>query len=434
MSVQETRYEAGCLVKRAAAVIAAAKSAARDLTPAEVSQVDSLHAQVDSLLRSAELMEGFTTPMGERTRTVPPDGNITPDVKEKGWDPLLDMPILGDGRIPILRSHQKFSDLPLTGPGADAKPGELSLSKVILGMATGDWTGASEERSIMIEGTGSLGGFLVPPVMTRNVLDMARNLTCCIPAGGLSFPIGPEAKLVKVTQDPVAGFAAEAEAVPESNLVFGPVNMKAQVLGVTIELTEELIRDAVGTVGSVETAISKALALKLDLAALMGTGVNEPRGLYYTAGVHAQLMHANGSIPTYAKVSAAIHDVLTDNGNPGALIWSPRTAFFFDTSLAGDQQPLLPPPSVAALRKFTTNQIPNTLVKGSSGAVCSAIFVGDWSALAFGFCQDLRFSTSESGKAGNFAKRIITLRGYLRADVAVLRPEFFSIVTGVKAS
>jgi HK97 family phage major capsid protein len=140
----------------------------------------------------------------------------------------------------------------------------------------------------------------------------------------------------------------------------------------------------------------KALSVEIERAAINGSGAsNQPLGLLGTSGINSVAMGTNGAVPTLAKVLELVAAVENANAgingkfliNPklvaklkqteissgsGAMIMS-YMAYFNGMSDQIDGKPV-----------FSTTNVPSNLVKGSSGAVCSAMIYGDFENLVIG--------------------------------------------------
>ena len=243
----------------------------------------------------------------------------------------------------------------------------------------------------------------------------------------------PEMTIVKVVTDPQGSWRKEHQAIDESDAVFEPIKVKTMALAALCRVSLEMIEDAPLFSQTIENAISASLALELDRAALMGTGVNEPRGIFFSDGVGEQTMGTNGAAFTdYDPFLDAIEDIETANGTAGAAIYSPRTNRALSglkTGISGDKTPLQPPQSFLDLRRFVTNQIPNDLEHGTA-TNASTSMVGDFSQMAFALRTTLIIEATRYG-GDTFSKMEALVRGYLRADVAVFRPNHFSKITGI---
>jgi len=337
---------------------------------------------------------------------------------------------LQDGEVRALLPEQRMADLL---PEQKERP---SLRKMIRGLVLGDWKDAEVERRAMSEGTGALGGWLLSPAISANIIDMTRNKSVCIAGGAKTIPMETsEMVVVKITSDPTAYWRKESLKITESEAGFAPINLKAQVLGCLVRVTLELLEDAKDFSNTIENAISQALALELDRVGLLGTGVDEPLGIFNMSGVQENSLGTNGAaLTSYDEFSESCELVANENGQASAVIMAPRTFYVLDRlKEATTNAPLKAPKSYEDLAKFVTNQIPINQVKGSATNASCAI-IGDFhNALAFGIRNQVVLEASRAGGEGVdvFSSMEVLIRGYLRADVAILRAPHFVKMTGI---
>lgn len=173
--------------------------------------------------------------------------------------------------------------------------------------------------------------------------------------------------------------------------------------------------------------MGEALALTLDAAALYGDAndVDAPDGLYATAAV-PHIDTSAGHAADYRDFVEAVRLVRKGNFEPAACIWSPDAAAAFDGLRDTTGQPLRGPASFTDLLKLPTNQ-----------ASADDIFIGDFSHLAVGMRTALTIEASRDAATGTgnaFSRLQVKVRAYLRADVAVLQPRAFAILTQVAGS
>jgi HK97 family phage major capsid protein len=208
-------------------------------------------------------------------------------------------------------------------------------------------------------------------------------------------------------------------------------------LGILLRLSIEVLEDARNLENVIRSQLATAIALELDRVGLLGSGVGEPCGLLPTAGLSQYSMGTNGATPAnYDPFSIAVQRLLEANAAADglAVIMAPRTWGTLDrfkeaTTLA----PLQPPASYAQLARYVTNQIPTNLTQGSN-AETSMAFVGDFKQMLFGMRSELRIEATRTGGDDDaFAKMDVLIRAYLRADVAILRPNHFTKIVGIKA-
>lgn len=330
---------------------------------------------------------------------------------------------VGEGEVRMNTAFPEgrgFSDL--AGKAASASEfGEFVRSMVYEGRAAS-------------EGTDSAGGFLVPTKYASGVLDLARNRAQTVNAGAVVVPLGSDdVRVAKVNVDPVPGWRNEAAAIASGDITFGEVRFTARSLAVNVKASEELVADAENFGAVLQQSLAGAFAVRLDSAALYGTGVApEPLGLKGTAGVTATPLAANGAaLTSWDPLVTAARDVRTANYDPTGMILAERTAAkvasFKDT--AG--QYLAAPEYLKDIPRYSSGNVPVNLSVGTSGAVCSDVFVGDFRNLMIGIrtgfsLKVLRERYADTGEIGFI--------GSLRADVQVARANAFQIVSGINGN
>ena len=427
------------------AIVKRAESENRNITKAERDEHDAFKGEIEVLIAQQRTMRSH-----EEMRVdlyggaiEPGSGSLTMLTGDIGPHGEHRTAAAGRGGLVFeTRDGRKVEALPLGRRFADLeekKPefseiGPGTLGKVIRAKILGDYTSLSEtERRAFGEGTGSLGGFFVPSLVSGYVIDLARNAACVLQAGAWTLPMdGPEITLVKVLSDPTGHWVGEHVAITESTGSFGPVTLKAMVLGALVRISVALLEDAKNSGTTIENMLSAALGLELDRVCLLGNGTNEPKGLLNCADINTYSMGANGlALANYDPFSYAVQYVFEDNGTPEAVIYAPRTAGALDRlKEATTNAPLAPPPSFQALKKFQTNQIPITQTQGTATAASSA-FVGDYKNLVIGIRRQIAIDFSPHAGTGTFAQVETLIRAYMRVDVAVLRENHFTWVKGI---
>ena len=334
-----------------------------------------------------------------------------------------------------LRSNQSYAERQSNHLPDGISIDEISLTRLVGGYVLGNFKGAEAEFRVMQENPGSSGGFVLPDQFFDHMIDLARNKTRVIQAGALTLPMeSPVGTAVKVTQDPTAYWVAEGQEITKSELSFAPIRLKPQAVAVIVTVSRQLIEDSMQAGRPIEDVIldgiTSAIALEIDRVALLGTGTNEPRGLLNHDDVNVISMGTNGAALTgYDEFSNAVEDIADNNGAAGAAIMSPRTAGALDRLKDTTNQPLVAPASYSALSKHTTNQVPNNQEHGSA-TNASTIFVGDFSNMVIAILENMVIDISKDS-GDSFEKMQVSIRGYSRVDVAVLRPTHFTLIKGV---
>jgi HK97 family phage major capsid protein len=336
---------------------------------------------------------------------------------------------------PFLTRSQHVAEAPAF---QDVHGGNLDPGRAIRGAITGNWEGADAERRAMAEGVGSTGGFLLSPSMSGILVDLARNQSVCIQAGALTALMDTgEMVIGRQVTDPTAAWIPEGGTITPSDITFDKVTLRATVLAAMCKVSIQLATDARNIDSLIRNALSGAIGAELDRAALMGTGVEQPRGVFYTPDVQTYSLGTNGaSIANFDAFSYASQYVQDANGIPNGVVMSPRTAGAIDRlKEAQTNAPLQAPASYTALTKYVTKQVPDTLTQGTS-KVASAAIVGDYSQIVMGLAPSeggLRGIRIDVSRDIAFNTMELMIRAYIRADVAVLRPRWFTVIKGILA-
>ncbi|MBU4270385.1 MAG: phage major capsid protein [Planctomycetes bacterium] len=343
--------------------------------------------------------------------------------------------------IRSLKSSEAFCQQPVS----DGEP--FAVGRSLHGWLTGrmgDFAPKPMASGGQLGGSDLAGGYLFEPTMSSMVVDLARSASACLRAGAQTIPMGgSELHLVRVDSDPTGYWRPEGTAVKASRATFGRITLRAKTLAAIVPVTLELLEDAANAASMIESAIGAQLALRLDQAALCGKGAeSEPLGVRNTTGVGAV---AVGGAPTgYEKVSEAISKILTANyqGELADLAWiqHPRDGASFDQLLGLlDGQPLQPTPWVAALQRLYTTSVATD--EGGGGNESYGI-VGDFSQMLIGMrtsgvvfrrvpAGTVIDEDSETHNAVSQLKEFLVC--HLRADVAIMRPSWFTLLTGITA-
>ncbi|MGF7177012.1 phage major capsid protein [Azospirillum doebereinerae] len=409
------------------------------------SQFDKLEADVKTLdedIRRAQVVEDTRRaaaaaqapqgdPIEQRAQQHPVGSGGAVSADEQRAEPASRI-IGNDGdSVRALTLRQSVRSAFLPNHRTDQR-GELNLGRYFRGMVTGDWAGAELERRAMSEGVLADGGYTVPTILSADVIDAARNQARVLQAGALTIPMTSQTmRIARVLTDPAPGWKAENAAMAEGAMTFEPVDMKARTLAVLVKLSRELFMDSANVESVVRNALAAGLALELDRVALFGTGVGEePKGLVNTTGIQTVTASANGDVlASYDPFSIAVEKVAEANGQANAVIFSPRTAGTLDRMKDSTGQPLMAPESFKALAKLPTKQVPNNLTRGTSTNASVAV-VGEFPNLLVAVRENLVIEmTNAAGDA--FSKMQIWIRAFLRADIAVARPDKFCTVPGI---
>jgi HK97 family phage major capsid protein len=330
-----------------------------------------------------------------------------------------------DGReIRAVRPGESFASAvrgSQSGAGSD-----ISIGAFVRAAIAGPRSPA--ESRALAETTQSGGAYLVPTPLATQLIDILRNATQCVKAGAAMIPMESSTlSFARATSDPTVAWKTELDAITPHDPGLEPLVLAAHTLvGMTI-ISVEIAEDAVNGEDVIGRMLGNALALELDRAALRGSGTPpEPTGVLNQDNV--QTVDHNAVLSTYAPFSDAVGKLLTANVQPNGIIYSPAVAIALDKLTATDSgQPLMPPPSFAALPKYVTNQIPANL--GTPGVETEA-YVADWREMLIGMRTSATLEVSRVA-AGAFENLAVAVRVYLRADIQLRHPAAFCVIGGI---
>lgn len=219
----------------------------------------------------------------------------------------------------------------------------------------------------------------------------------------------------------------------ESEASYGSVAMTPKTVGTYSEITRQMLAQSSPAIEQLtRDDLAAAVALGIDLAGLHGTGLdNQPTGVAATSGIGSVVGGTDGAAPTDSHIIDLETAVAIENADLGALAYITntkvrgtlkKTDIGTDTGVrvwdrVNTQYPL------NGYRALVTNQVKSNLVKGSSGAVCSAIFFGNWNDLIIGMwgALDILVDPYTYSKSGG-----LLVRALQDVDIAVRHAESFS--------
>ncbi|MFA1703041.1 phage major capsid protein [Mycobacterium intracellulare] len=313
--------------------------------------------------------------------------------------------------------------------GFDNTTERPSFDRYLRGIVTGNWRGADQERALA-EGTQSAGGYLVPTPLASFVIDIARNATRVVQAGGTTVPMQSQTlRVPRLINEGAPAWRNENAQITEQDLQFDSVLFTAKSLDRLVTISRELFEDSnPDASGVIANSFGRQIAVALDYAALRGSGVAPvPLGVLNTPNVIQITNGANGSaITNYDFLLDAVNAVRSNNFEPNAHIVAPRTVNSL-RKLKDSQNRYLQPPA-DSLPLLATNQIPVNLTVGTSSDA-SEVYTGQWDQLAIGIRTEfvLEFLRERFADYGQYG-----FIGHLRADVQLLQPAAFAVDTGIR--
>lgn len=289
------------------------------------------------------------------------------------------------------------------------------------------------ERDLNIT-TATAGGHTVATdLLASSFIDMLTNAMVVMQLGTTMLKdLNGNVAIPRQTSGATAFWVAENAATTESQQAFDQVTLSPKTVGAFTDYSRQLLlQSSIDVEGFIRMDLARTLALAIDLAAINGSGAsNQPRGIINTSGIGSVAGGANGLAPTWdhivdlesavANVNAAVGTLnyLTNTKVRGKL---KRTQMFGSTN--GMPVWERNPNALNGYNGAVSNQVPSNLVKGTSGAVASAILFGNFVDLLIGMWGglDVLVDPYTGGTAGTV--RVIALQS---VDVSVRHPESFA--------
>lgn len=282
-------------------------------------------------------------------------------------------------------------------------------------------------------GTTTAGGHLVATdLLASSFIDLLRNRMKLVGLGATVLD-GLVGNLAIPSQTAGAStyWVTEGNAVTESEATFGQVTLTPKTVGMFTDYTRRALLQTTPAIESLVRAdLAGGLAVAIDLAGIAGSASGgQPRGIINTSGIGAVAGGASGAAPTYANMVALEEAVAIANADVGNLAFLTNAKMRAQLRLtqvfaSTNGQPVWGQDnSIMGYRTEVSNNVPSNLVKGGSGAVCSAILFGNFSDLLMGMWSGLDLILDPYALATSGGRRIVALQD---VDVAVRRAASFA--------
>jgi HK97 family phage major capsid protein len=305
--------------------------------------------------------------------------------------------------------------------------------------------GGRNQRDLGTGTVGAGGAMVATNLLADDFITLLRNVMMVRAMGAtiLGGLVGNIA-IPRQTGAGTGNWLAQGGANTEGDQVFAQLSMAPKTVHAMTDFTRELLLQGSPDIeGLVRTDLAIVVGLAIDAAALHGPGTNAPTGIAATAGIGSVAGGTNGLIPTWDNIvdletqvangNAAVDQLgyLTNTRVRGRLkrtpIISGQPVFIWGgmPGMAAQNAGTVPVPFsvMNEYRAGVSNQVSNTLTKGSASGICSAIFFGNWRDLIIGEWGSLETLTDNITQAAN---RIIRVHAYQSADIGVRRAASFA--------
>ncbi len=324
-----------------------------------------------------------------------------------------------DGKpVPVLRSDESVTKRLLQSGIIPTDQQGLDVGDAIRAMITGIWPADGALHRALAGGTDASGGWWLTPVLSSQIIDLARAKSVLMDAGAQTVLMSSsELAVVRAISDPAIGFVAENQVIPEVEPTFGRLTFRARKLAARVKISKELAMDAPNAAEQIRTQLAVVLGVSLDLAALVGTGDGEEVvGIFNHDDV--QEMAAVGG-PTYDDLIDAIQLVEDANGVPGGYILPPAVKNTLAKLKDTPGNYLQPPVDVTELKRFVSKQLAD-----------SQACLGDFTQVLFGVREAVQVEVSSEG-ADTWEKDQVEIKIRWRGDVQLAQAAHLVRLIGI---
>lgn len=187
-----------------------------------------------------------------------------------------------------------------------------------------------------------------------------------------------------------AAWSIEDSADSTQKIAFTKATMTPKRVQATGALTLQLLKQSTPDVERlIEDELIDSIAQALQVAVIAGSGVaGQPLGILGTVGIGDVAGGANGLAPMWGNIVDLESKVLIANADDSSL------GYLSNAKVRGKLKQVAKAANTAEFvwdkdgmngyKCGVTGSVPSTLIKGASGAVCSAIVFGEWSKLLIG--------------------------------------------------
>jgi HK97 family phage major capsid protein/HK97 family phage prohead protease len=298
-------------------------------------------------------------------------------------------------------------------------------------------------------GAGVTGGTMVATnLLAGSFIEVLRNKARVMQLGAtvLSGLVG-NVDIPRQTGQTATFWVAEGVDTTEAEATFDKVSLSLKSIGTYSLITRNMLMQATPDIDMIARAdMLRAMALGIDLAALSGVGTGAtPRGIANVSGIGSVVGGTNGlavSLDQFIDLETAVTAANAPESNLAYLtnakvvgsakkLKSTTGQYLWTGSSVGAQSGT--PGELNGYTVARSNQARSTLVKGTSGAVCSEIFFGAWSELLIGEWGVLEIVPNPYDAAA-YKSGGVLLRALQSLDIGVRHAASFSVMSDALTS
>jgi len=286
--------------------------------------------------------------------------------------------------------------------------------------ATGTTSTAGDQggMTVQTDKRGLLDDFFNASVISGLGATRLEGLTGNLDLPRLVAGTDPAKKAENATSDEVSPTTAMLQLSP--NRLPAHIDISEQLLKQSSVAIESLLR----------SHLTSQMSAVREKAFWHGGGTNEPTGIAGTSGIGSVAGGTDGAAPTYAHMLELEEAVDAQNANMGSLAYASNGQIrkklkqTLENTSGTDRGWILRDGSINGYDAEFTNAISRTLTKGSSGAVASAIFYGNFADFVEAYWGGISLELVRDKT--NAISGLYTLVANCYYDGGVVRPKSFA--------
>ena len=342
--------------------------------------------------------------------------------------PIDDMKGMQPDTANRTRSSRHMGETRMYSPSETMEKPEFSIGRLARALADRQYADDlnDEERAILNQGQDSLGGVLVPNMLSNAILEPLRARSLI--AANSKTVIMPNLNITMagVETDATVSAKRETKAFDEASIDFSALTLTGHKVGAYVKVSEEILH-APNAIQLIEDSLLDAVSQKVDYyIAHGGASAAEPTGIQNTAGIYSNTGIGAGSFATF---SAEIYDLLNNNVRPPlqAFIAMNVAGMIDNVQDAVNKHYATPanlPKSWNDLNKFESGILNDgTVIIGDFRRYCYVAFQGNWRISATPVASDSDTNGFVDGV------QFIRILGWM--DVGLGQPGAFQYLDGL---
>jgi HK97 family phage major capsid protein len=397
------------------------------LSPSESKQFDAYMAEADALKAQIDRAEHLGELDSELSALAPRSRaareSLYSDAPRETWKNTR----TGEA-IRVLNKGEKLTDVHRPDVRSNITLGDYAAALVSPNAITDLGI-----RNVLQESSSPSGGYLVPESLAAEVVDAMRAKSVIFNAGARLVEMNaPNMRIARLDTDPTGSWRVENSPITEDAPTFSAVNVSARTYGVIVRASRELFEDVSNLGEMLTNSLAAAFALAIDRATLTGSGAaEEPMGLANLDDVASIELGSGdgGYLSGYDDILKGRYNLLNANSaEPSAAIMSPRTEWVFSAMKDGEGVPMPRTPAIASLPFLVTTTVSDTETTGINSDT-SSIYLGDYKQLIVANKTSFTLNVLRERYAADGQVGFV---GWMRSDIAVLRPQAFCRISGIR--